>query len=109
MYQGTTPALTLNVEGADLTDKTVFVTIRCGNYSLTKTGDSLAVTYAEDHSIVIVRLSQSETLMMKEPEAEVHVRFIDSTGNAEATSKATFDVEESLYRSVIEYEGGDGE
>ena len=107
MYQGTTPALTLKVEGADLTDKTVFVTIRCGNYVLTKTGDSLSVTYADDYSVVIVRLSQNETLMMRKFEAEVQVRFIDSSGFADATNKATFNVRESLYQSIIKYSGGE--
>lgn len=107
MYQGTTPALKLKVEGADLTDKTVFVTIQCGNYILTKTGDSLAVTYVDDYSVVIVRLSQRETLMMKKMEAEVQVRFIDSSGFADATNKAKFNVKDSLYKSIIKYYGGE--
>ena len=107
MYQGTTPALKLKIEGADLTDKTIFVTIQCGNYVLTKTGDSLSVTYVDDYSVVIVRLSQRETLMMRKLEAEVQVRFIDSSGFADATNKAKFNVKESLYQSIIKYYGGE--
>ena len=109
MYQGTTPTLTLTVEGADLTDKTVFVTIRCGNYSLTKTGEDVAVSYADGNSTVVIRLTQRETLLMQESTATVQIRFVDAGGNADATNKATFDVQESLYSAVIEYEGGDGE
>lgn len=109
MYQGTTPTLTLNVEGADLTDKTAFVTIRCGNYSLTKTGEDVAVSYAEGVSTVVIRLTQRETLLMLEEYATVQIRFIDENGNADATNKATFEVQESLYSAVIEYEGVDGE
>lgn len=109
MYQGTTPALTLNVDDADLTDKTVFVTIRCGNYSLTKTGEDVAISYAEGVSTVVVRLTQQETLRMQEPIATVQIRFIDENGNADATNKADFEVQESLYPAVIEFEGGDGE
>lgn len=109
MYQGTTPTLTLNVEGADLTDKTVFVTIRCGNYTLTKTGDDIAISYADGVSTVVVRLTQQETLKMRESTATVQIRFVDENGNADATNKASFDVESVLYHAVIEYEGGDGE
>lgn len=109
MYQGTTPALTLIVEGADLTDKTVFVTIRCGNYSLTKTGGDVAVSYADGNSTVVIRLTQEETLKMYKSEASVQIRFIDENGHADATNKAKFEVQESLYSAVIEYESGDGE
>lgn len=109
MYQGTTPALTMQVEGADLTDKTVFVTIRCGNYSLTKTGEDVAVSYADGNSTVVIRLTQRETLLMQEPTATVQIRFVDENGNADATNKADFEVQESLYSAVIEFEGGDGE
>lgn len=107
MYQGTTPALTLNVEGADLTDKTVFVTIRCGGYVLTKTGEDVAVSYVDGNSIVVIRLTQEETLQMRRPEASVQIRFIDESGHADATNKATFDVEESLYHAVIRHSGGE--
>lgn len=107
MYQGTTPALTLNVEGADLTDKTVFVTIRCGNYSLTKTGDDIAVSYADGNSTVVIRLTQQETLLMRESTATVQIRFIDENGNADATNKAQFEVKKSLYPAVIRYSGGE--
>lgn len=109
MYQGTTPALTLNVEGANLTDKTIFVTIRCGNYTMTASGDDVAVSYAEGVSTVVIRLTQQQTLQMRESTATVQIRFVDENGNADATSKATFDVESVLYHAVIEYEGGEGE
>ena len=107
MYQGTTPALTLNVEGVDLTDKTVFVTIRCGNYIMTVSGDDVAVSYAEGVSTVIIRLTQQQTLRMKESTATVQIRFVDENGNADATNKADFDVKSVLYRAVISYEEGD--
>lgn len=109
MYQGTTPTLTFNVEGADLTDKAVFVTIRCGNYSLTKTGENVAVSYVDGDSTVVIRLTQQETLLMRESIATVQIRFVDESGQADATNKAKFDVESVLYNKVIEYEGGDGE
>ena len=109
MYQGTTPALNLIVEGVDLTNKTVFVTIRCGTYAITKSGEDLAVIFAEGNSTVIIRLTQQQTLQMKEPTATVQIRFVDAEGNADATNKAIFNVEESLYHAVIEYEDGDSE
>lgn len=109
MYQGTTPALTMHVADVNLTDKTVFVTIRCGGYVLTKTGEDVAVSYADGNSIVVIRLTQGETLQMRRPEASVQIRFVDENGNADATNTATFDVESVLHHAVIEYQGGDGE
>lgn len=108
VYQGTTPALNLIVEGVDLTDKTVFVTIRCGTYAITKSGDDLAVIFAEGNSTVIARLTQQETLRMTVPTATVQIRFVDKNGNADATSKATFSVNDVLYHAVISYEGSEG-
>ena len=108
MYQGTTPTLTFKVPGYDLTDKSVFVSIKSnGGETLTKTGDSLDVSYnsqgEEEYSLVELRLTQQETLRMRTGDVICQIRFIDSEGNALATQKATVNVNDVIYKAVIQH------
>ena len=111
MYQGTTPTIPFNVLGRDLTEATVFVTIkdykRCNE--ITKSGSELIVTYndeveGEEYSLVLCPLTQDETLRLSQGEAVCQIRFIDSQGQAYATKKATINVSDVLYKEVIEHE-----
>lgn len=108
MYQGTTPSLLFNVLGYDLTSATVFVTfMRKKNELLTKTGDALSCAYddVENYTSVICRLSQEETLAMKQGAAQVQIRFIYENGQAHATNKASIEIESVLYPEVIVFGG----
>ena len=114
MYQGTTPALNCAVFGWDLTNTTVYVTVQCGWNKITKSDREVIVTYVDDdpesdqpYSSVIVLLSQEETLSMRESEAVVQMRFIDSEGMAYATTKANFSINDVIYRAVIQHKGGE--
>ena len=111
MYQGTTPTLPCRVPGRDLTETTVFVTIkdykRCNE--ITKSGSELIVTYndeveGEEYSLVLCPLTQNETLQLSQGEAVCQIRFIDSQGQAYATKKATINVSDVLYKEVIKHE-----
>ena len=111
MYQGTTPTIPFRVPGRDLTETTVFVTIRdykrCNE--ITKSGSELIVTYndeveGEEYSLVLCPLTQDETLRLSQGEAVCQIRFIDSQGQAYATKKATINVSDVLYKEVIEHE-----
>ena len=105
MIRGTTPAYTLTIAGYDLTQMTVFVTVR-GQYGtlVTKTGDALTVTADATGSTIAFRLTQEETLALTVGRAEVQVRFIDANGIALATEIAPVTVERVLLGGVIEYE-----
>lgn len=104
MYQGTTPTLVLRVKNRDLTGATVFVSIRTGTNVITKTGTDLAMTASDEDTIVVCTLSQIETLKLNEGDAQVQIRFVDSTGTALATTKAKARVNDVLYKRVIEYQ-----
>lgn len=83
MYQGTTPHLPLIIEGYDLTDKTVFVTLTDGVTKITKTGGDLVVSYdnEDDASLIICMYTQEETLALRGDRCGwVQVRFIDENG-----------------------------
>ena len=104
MIRGTTPDYLLNIDGYDLSDKTVYVTIRQNNTRLTKTGDELSIAVDENGSTIALLLSQKDTLQLKEGSAEIQVRFIDSNGTAYATEIATITVSRVLLERVIAYD-----
>lgn len=105
MYQGTTPVLTFEIESFDASAMTAFVSFKYGSEVLTKTGDDVTVTYADDKSTIVCRLTQEETLAMRQGTVKVQARFIDSDNEAYATDEAYVDVEPVLYKEVIHYGG----
>lgn len=109
MYQGTTPALVLRVKNKDLTEATVFASIKDGNHIITKTGEDLIIAKDSDDTLVTVTLTQSETMKLDKGVAEMQIRYITADGNAYATTKARVTVNDVIYKSIIEYEEEEGE
>lgn len=103
MIRGTTPDYVLTLDGVDLSDKTVYVTIAQSNKKLTLTGEQLSVTVTAEGSEIAFTLSQEDTLKLSIGEATVQVRFIDETGHAEATEIASLTVKRVLLERVIKY------
>lgn len=62
MRRGTTPTYTLGIDGYDLSNMTVYVTIQ-GIYGqqVTKTGADLSIASDETGSTIVFRLTQEET------------------------------------------------
>jgi hypothetical protein len=104
MYQGTTPAITFEIKGYDLTGATVFVSFKHGNDLLTKS--NVSVSYAGNISTVVCELTQEETLAMKKGAVIVQIRFIYPDGQALATTKKAIEIEDVIYPAVISYGGG---
>lgn len=107
MIRGTTPTYTLTIEGHDLTDKTVYVTLKIGKNLMTLTNDRLSVVYSQqqDKSLVEFTLTQEETLSFKVGTGDVQVRFINSHGTASATDIGKIEIDKVLLERVIEYGG----
>ena len=107
MYQGTTPALTFEIEGFNAVGMTPYVSFKRGSDVLTKTGSDVTVVYDSDNdkSVIVCQLSQEETLSMKQGSAVVQMRFIDSNNLAYATDKADLDVDSVIYKEIIRYGG----
>lgn len=105
MIRGTTPDYLLTIEGYDLTNKTVFVTIRQGSTIITKSGDQLTISVDGEKTTIAVTLTQLDTLRLSVGKAEVQVRFIDSNGVARATDRAELTVDKVLLERVIAYAG----
>lgn len=105
MLQGTTPVYQLCVEGYDLTDKSVYVTITSGCKAIvTKTGPDLEVEFDGEKSIIYFTLSQAETLSFEVGNAKIQVRFIDEDGMALGTEEVSVKVRGALLKQVITYE-----
>lgn len=107
MRQGTTPSYAVTVAGYDLTDKTVFITLRGRMGRLvTKTGSDLTVTYDGTDSLIAFRLSQKETLYLPVGNVEIQARFIDSEGVAYATNIVQLSNLNILLNGEIDYKEG---
>lgn len=107
MIRGTTPTYIQTIDNYDLTDTTVYVTIKDSWTRLTLTNNVQSIQYDGNKSIIVFRLTQDETLSFREGKAEVQVRFIDIGGIAKATDIQPIDVCRILQPGVITYGGDD--
>ena len=105
MYQGTTPAITFTIPGIDISEMTPYVTFKYGNTLMTKSSGEVTTSYDEDteRSVVIVNLSQEETLAMEKGTLIAQCKFIDENGMVYATNKASIQIEDALLKEVITY------
>lgn len=109
--RGTTPDYLLTISGHDLSQQTVYVTIKQGTGqnapTLTLTGDRLKVAYNEQTatSTITFSLTQEETLKFRDGAAEIQARFISADGDAKATNKKSIPFLPVLNEAVIEYVG----
>ena len=102
MIRGTTPDYILTVD-ADLSDKTVYVTISQLRTRLTLTGDDLSIATDESGSTIAIRLTQQQTLGLAVGKAEVQCKFIDENGIVRATDIQPIIVDRALLERVVEY------
>jgi len=108
MRRGTTPTLLITIPDRDLRDATIFVSIRQTANTppvLTKTNDSLDVSYENGDSVLAVRYSQEDTLSLISGNAEIQVRWIFENELADGSAIATIVVDPILKEGVIEYAG----
>lgn len=104
MYRGTTPTIIIRVTGEDFDGATMYVTLEQGNVELTKTGEDVLVTATETGSTVSIFLSQEETLAFSKGNARIQIRWIDSSGIAQASPIRSIEVDPILLEGVIEYD-----
>lgn len=103
MYRGTTPKITLNVVGADLTDATtwptVIVTVENGQNSFDVTRDKLTITKASTGvgCSVSFALTQAQTLALSVMRPiYVQLRAKDVDGDAIASPIASVEVKDVI-------------
>lgn len=100
--QGTTTALLLTVEGHDLTGAgRIVLTIKSKGEQLNLFEDRMKVSSDGTDSLVLVKLTQKETLRIPEYQAELQMRWRNADGEAFATEKCMVDVQGAIYNGVI--------
>lgn len=102
--RGTTPDYILTVN-ADLTGKTVYVTIaQYPGCKLTLTNGDLLIVPGEE-SVINISLTQEQTLGLSVGSAEIQVKFIADDGTTQATDIQTITIDRALLDRVVEYNG----
>lgn len=111
MRRGSTPVVTLTVDGQNFDGCRVVVTIDQNGTQVTKkngTNDvDITKNYDEDgnfvSSTIAVYLSQSDTLAFDVGQARVQLRWINVLGEAEVSDIGAVTFDEVLLERVIEY------
>jgi hypothetical protein len=99
IYRGTTPSITLDITGADLSDAsvwpTVIVTAKNGINACDVPRDKLTIAKTDTGCTVTFALTQEQTLLMRKLQKTlVQLRAKDADGHAIATETASVTVEE---------------
>lgn len=103
MRRYTTPTITANITGIDLTGMKTFTTLRQGNTLLTL--EDLPVTVTENGCKLEGVLTQEQTAMFEaNNDINIQVRYINALGVASATNIKRVAVNSVLMPGVIAYE-----
>lgn len=112
--RGTTPIYTLTVEGYDLTDTTIVVSVENGRKRIELAGTRLNVTHTSasgtdpEYSTIVFVLTQRETLSLSPGSANVEAKWIDLGGNVKgAKSTQPITIVDTSIDHEIAYDGGD--
>ena len=108
---GTTPLLDITVDGQDLSNSTVYVTIHMSGRTLIKTnryddGDiAMEVVRSGDEvdTLLTVQYSQADTLYLRPGNASIEISWINEDGTADKTDLARLFIPKTLYREVMAY------
>lgn len=111
MINYTTPTITLTVEGVDLSEQEVFVSLEQNSVELTKTGNDLIISTETvgqvTTSTITFVLTQAESAAFAHSYAKpvnVQVNWINVSGVRDATEIKTIDVMRNLLDEVISYD-----
>ena len=108
MINYTTPTISLVVEGVDITDKDVYVTLEQGRMELTKSGEELTIAAEtvsqQTNTNISFMLTQEESASFKfNSSVAVQVNWISAQGVRAATEIKTVSVMKNLLDKVIAY------
>lgn len=99
--QYTTPTFTLTFseQSLDLTQAVnVYVTFKSGEYTLTKSGDSLTVA----EKSISVQLSQEETANFQQGGVKIQANWTTALGKRVSSEVVSYKISEQLLMAVIE-------
>lgn len=104
MIQYTTARVAFSVEGVDLTDKHVWVTLSDMNGKRKITYDNPQMAFDDPDTNIVIITSQEESGGFKPgTRLKVQVNYMTPDGMRKATSKDSIPVEENLLDQVLSY------
>lgn len=100
--QGATPYLMMTIEGFDLSSAAaIMVTLRMSVTCINLDMERVTVTSDGQESLLVVHLTQEETLALSAGPMTVQVRWRDAEGEAYTTEMAQINVAAAIYKGVI--------
>ncbi len=100
MRRYSTPTIDVVLEGQDVTDQRVDVTIQQRNRRLTF--EDVATTLVDGDTVASIPLTQAQTGGLSEGVAEVQVDILDGVGHRVVTTIGTVEVERTLRAEVVD-------
>ena len=99
--RGTTQDIRCTLRGIDLSEADVYVTFKQDKISVTK-HDTVSVEYKDNKTVILVSLTQEETLTFKEKQrGEAQIRWRYGNGKVGKSNIKEFDVGRVLYEAVL--------
>lgn len=110
---GTTPLLSVVVDGEDIQDATIYVTVETADRKIVKTnyydnGEVVATAVYDSSDTIIgteisVQYSQADTLLFIPGKARLEVGWVFEDGSADKSDLARIMIPETLYKGVMAY------
>ena len=103
MRRGTTPKITINVSGADLSAANVYLTLQQSATQVTFTEEDLIITPTDAGCKIEVTLTQLQTMNLATGAVMLQLRWVEADGTAHASNITTLNVESILLNEVTSY------
>ncbi len=111
LKQGTTPVLTVMVDGQDLTGANIYVTITSGDRKLIKTNryndpsvmTDIVLQDGVPSTEITIQFSQEDTLYLRPGNGMIEVEWINEDGTADRSDIGRLFIPRTLLKGVITY------
>lgn len=108
MRRGTTAPLDIVIGGVDLTEATLYVSLKQGSteiYTKDETRGDVTRVYdsAKDETTISITYTQAQTLSLKAGRAYLQVRWIFDNGSADATRSVELMIQDIQHEGEIVY------
>jgi len=97
MFPASTPTFVFNLKTPDVNlIKDIWVTIKCGNLTMTKTYSENELELDKDNSRVLLKLTEQETTRFMSSEAKLQMKVLFTDDNIAISSVMRIPIEETL-------------
>lgn len=97
MFPASTPTFVFNLKTSDVNlVKDIWVTIKCGSLTMTKTYSENELEFDKDNSRVLLKLTEQETTRFMSSEAKIQMKVLFTDDNIAISSVMRIPIEETL-------------